>query len=82
MAESGAGPLSDNMGESSYSMRNVVKPKTSSKKVTIRYFYALISFLLKNIWLYLQKKHFTIVKRGPQVIAEDKFGFEVFVLLI
>jgi putative transposase len=35
--------------ESSYRMRNLVKPKTSSKNATIRYFYALISFLLKNI---------------------------------
>lgn len=68
--------------ESSYRMRNVVKPKTSSKNATIRYFYALISFLLKNIWLYIQNKHFTIVKRGPQVIDEDKFRFEVFILLI
>ena len=68
--------------ESSYRMRNVVKPKTSSKNANIRYFYALISFLLKNIWLYLQKKHFTIVKRGPQVIDEDKFRFDMFVLLI
>lgn len=68
--------------ESSYRMRNVVKPKTSSKNATIRYFYALISFLLKNIWLYLQKKHFTIVKRGPQVIDEDKFRFSMFILLI
>lgn len=68
--------------ESSYRMRNLVKPKTSSKNATIRYFYALISFLLKNIWLYLQKKHFTIVKRGPQVIDEDKFRFEMFILLI
>ncbi|AKB28011.1 hypothetical protein MSSIT_1292 [Methanosarcina siciliae T4/M] len=68
--------------ESSYRMRNVVKPKTSSKNAIIRYFYALISFLLKNIWLYLQKKHFTIVKRGPQVIDEDKFRFEMFILLI
>ncbi len=68
--------------ESSYRMRNVVRPKTSSKNATIRYFYALVSFLLKNIWLYLQKKHFTIVKRGPQVIDEDKFRFEVFILLI
>jgi putative transposase len=68
--------------ESSYRMRNVVKPKTSSKNATIRYFFALISFLLKNIWLYLQKKHFTIVKRGPQVIDEDKFRFEIFVLFI
>ncbi|MDI9395284.1 MAG: ISH3 family transposase, partial [Euryarchaeota archaeon] len=31
---------------------------------------------------YLQKKHFTIVKRGPQVIDEDKFRFEMFILLI
>jgi len=68
--------------ESSYRIKNVVKPKTSSKNANIRYFYALISFLLKNIWLYLQKKHFTIVKRGPQVIDEDKFRFDMFVLLI
>ena len=53
-----------------------------TKNANIRYFYALISFLLKNIWLYLQKKHFTIVKRGPQVIDEDKFRFDMFVLLI
>ena len=63
-------------------MRNVVKPKTSSKNAIIRYFYALISFLLKNIWLYLQKTHFTIVKRGPQVIDEEKFRFSRFILLI
>jgi putative transposase len=68
--------------ESSYRMRNVVRPRTSSKNSNIRYFYALISFLLKNVWLYLQKKHFTIVKKGPKVIDEDKFRFEVFVLLI
>ena len=68
--------------ESSYRMRNIVKPKTSSKNANIRYFYALISFLLKNVWLYLQKKHFTIVKKGPKVIDEDKFRFEMFVLLI
>jgi putative transposase len=68
--------------ESSYRMRNIVKPKTSTKNAIIRYFYALIPFLLKNVWLYLQKKHFTIVKRGPQVIDEDKFRFEMFILLI
>ena len=68
--------------ESSYRMRNIVKPKTSTKNAVIRYFYTLVSFLLKNIWLYLQKKHFTIVNRGPQVIDEDKFRFEMFILLI
>jgi IS4 transposase len=68
--------------ESSYRMRNIVKPKTTSKNATIRYFYTLISFLLKNVWLCLQKKHFTINKKGPKVIDEDKFRFEMFVLLI
>jgi len=34
--------------ESSYRMRNIVKPKTSTKNANIRYFYTLISFLLKN----------------------------------
>ena len=68
--------------ESSYRMRNQVKPKTSSKNATIRYFYALISFLLKNIWLCLQRKHFTIVKAGPPTINEDLFRFDVFILLI
>jgi hypothetical protein len=68
--------------ESSYRMRNIVKPKTSTKNAEIRYFYALVSFLLKNIWLYLQKKHFTIVKRGPQVVDEDKFRFDMFIILI
>ena len=68
--------------ESSYRMRNQVKPKTSSKNATIRYFYALISFLLKNIWLCLQRKHFTIVKTGPPTIEEDMFRFDMFILLI
>ena len=68
--------------ESSYRMRNIVKPKTSSKNADLRYFYTLISFLLKNIWLYLQKKHFTIEKRGPHVVDEDKFRFDTFIILI
>ena len=67
--------------ESSYRMRNVVKPGTSSKDAIIRYFYALISFLLKNICVYIQKKHFTIEKRGPKVDG-DKFRFDMLVLLV
>jgi putative transposase len=63
-------------------MRNIVKPKTSTKNAEIRYFYTLVSFLLKNIRLYFQKKQFTIVKRGPQVVDEDKFRFDMFILLI
>lgn len=68
--------------ESSYRMRNVVKPRTSSKNPNIRYFYTLISFLLKNVWTYLQKRHFTIVKRGPQLIDEEKFRFDMFMFFI
>ena len=34
--------------ESSYRTRNIVKPRTSTRNVTIRYFFALISFLLKK----------------------------------
>jgi len=54
--------------ESSYRIRNQVKPNTSTKNVIIRYFYALISFLLKNIWLCLQKNRFTIVQRDLQLL--------------
>ncbi|WP_292468366.1 ISH3 family transposase [Methanolobus sp.] len=68
--------------ESSYRMRNIVKPKTSTRDVTLRYFFALISFLLRNTWLYIQKKHFTIVKQGPQTIDEDKFRFDRFILFV
>ena len=68
--------------ESSYRMRNLVKPKTSSKNATIRYFYALVSFLLKNVWLCLQRGHFMRVKTGPYTIEADLFRFEVFVHLV
>ena len=63
-------------------MRNIVKPRTSTRNVTFRYFFTLISFLLRNAWLYLQKKHFTKVKTGPITIDEDKFRFARFVLFI
>jgi len=40
--------------ESSYQMRNIVKAKTSSRSVVIRYLLTIISFLLKNIWVSIQ----------------------------
>jgi putative transposase len=61
-------------------MRNIVKPRTSTRDVTFRYFFALVSFLIRNTWLYLQKIHFIIVKHGPITIDEDKFRFYRFVL--
>ncbi|WP_292467663.1 ISH3 family transposase [Methanolobus sp.] len=68
--------------ESSYRMRNIVKPKTSTINVTLRYFFALVSFLLRNTWLRIQKKHFTIVKQGPPIIDEDKFRFDRYILFV
>ncbi|ABE51443.1 ISH3-like element ISMbu7 family transposase [Methanococcoides burtonii] len=65
--------------ESSYRMRNVVKPKTSSRDPMLRYFYALISFMLKNAWVSIQRMHFMKVKRGPKTIEEDVFRFDLFV---
>jgi len=63
-------------------MRNIVKPRTSTRNVTFRYFFALISFLLRNAWFYHQKKHFIRVKTGPITIAEDIFRFDRFILFI
>jgi putative transposase len=68
--------------EASYRIRNQVRPRTSSKNATVRYFYALISFLLKNVWLCIQKMHFSIVQPGPMIIKDDLFRFDLFILLI
>jgi putative transposase len=63
-------------------MRNIVKPRTSTRDVTLRYFFTLISFLLRNTWLYLQKRHFSLVKPGPITIDEDTFRFDRFILFV
>lgn len=52
--------------ESSYRMRNQVKHRTSTKNPIIRYLYAIISFLLKNIWIALLWRHFLPVKQGRE----------------
>ncbi len=39
--------------ESSYRMRNQVKPRISTRNPLIRYLYAIVSFLLKNVWVLL-----------------------------
>jgi len=64
--------------ESSYRMRNIVKAKTTSRCVTIRYLLTIISFLLKNIWVSLQWKFFSKVQRGPRTIDDDLFRFDLF----
>ena len=68
--------------ESSYRMRNQVKPKTSSRNPVIRYLFTLISFLLKNIWMVLLWTYFSPVKRGPKTIIRRDFRFNVYSLLV
>ena len=68
--------------ESSYRMRNRSKPKTSSKSVTIRYFYAIVSMLLKNIWLAIAWDYFSPIQTGPKVVDLRTFRFEWFLNLL
>jgi putative transposase len=68
--------------ESSCRMRNIVKAKTSSKSVTFRYFLTIISFLLKNIRVALQREYFSRPQRGPISVNEDRFRFDLFRILI
>jgi putative transposase len=68
--------------ESSYRMRNIVKAKTSSKSVTFRYLLTIISFLLNNVWVALQRVYFSRQQRGPISVNEDRFRFDLFRILI
>jgi putative transposase len=68
--------------ESSYRIRNVVKAKTSSRNVVLRYLLTIISLLLKNIWVALQWIFFSKVQRGPRTIDDDLFRFDLFRLFV
>jgi putative transposase len=68
--------------ESSYRMRNLAKPRTTSKDPVLRYLYAIISFLLKNVWVFLLWTRFSPVKQGPRTVSMRSFRFELFLLLI
>jgi putative transposase len=54
--------------ESSYRMRNIVRPKTSTRNPVIRYFFAIVSFLLKNIWIVLYSRIFAKNKVLPLLL--------------
>jgi len=68
--------------ESSYRIRNIVRAKTSSRNVAIRYLLTIISFLLKNIWVSILWMFFSKVQRGPKTIDEDLFRFDFFRLFV
>ena len=68
--------------ESSYRIRNIVKAKTSSRNVAIRFLLTIISFLLKNVWVSLQWMFFSRVRQGPRSVDEVLFRFDLFRLFV
>jgi len=63
-------------------MRNLVKPHTSTRNPVLRYLFAIIAFLLKNLWMIVLWTRFSPVKQGPRTIKMDEFRFDQFKLLI
>ena len=68
--------------ESSYRMRNKVKPRTSTRNPMIRYLFAIISFLLRNLWMAVLWTRFSPMKPGPRTIEMCAFRFDQFRLMI
>jgi len=68
--------------ESSYRMRNKVKPRTSTRNPVIRYLFAIISFLLRNLWMAVLWTRFSPMKPGPRTIEMCAFRFDQFRLII
>lgn len=68
--------------ESSYRMRNLVKPRTSTRNPVLRYLFAIIAFLLKNLWMTVLWTRFSPVKQGPRTIEMGEFRFDQFKLFI
>jgi len=63
-------------------MRNLVKPRTSTRNPVFRYLFAIIAFLLKNLWMTVLWTRFSPVKQGPRTIKMEEFRFDQFKLLI
>ena len=68
--------------ESSYRMRNIIKPRTSIKNTAVRYYFALVSLLFKNIWVFIRYRSFLQLRRGPRKVDEGKFRFHQFRLMV
>lgn len=68
--------------ESSYRMRNTVRARTTTKNPAFRYLLALVSMLLKNVWVAIRWRYFTMPKQGPRQVVEDAFRFDHYRLII
>ena len=68
--------------ESTYRERNIVRAKTSSKDPVLRYFYFIVSMVLRNVWIVIQWEMFARLQHGPKVVLEDKFRFSHLVAIL
>ena len=64
--------------EYSYRMRNIVRIKTCTKSPVVRYYFFLVSMLLKNVRVASRYRFFPQVRRGPRRVDEDRFRFDQF----
>ena len=82
--------------ESSYRLINQAKIHTSTKNPTLKLLYIGISFILVNVWIYIQWTHISIPRRGSRRkltwtfktmlkqinrITEEKLGFNNRIIL-
>jgi len=68
--------------EATYRIANISMLKTSSRNPAVRYLCMIISFIIQNIWRLLRVKHFVRKQRGPKVIDEDEFRYNLFISLL
>lgn len=68
--------------EAAYRIANISMLKTSSRNPAVRYLCMIISFIIQNIWRLLRVKHFVKKQRGPKVIDEDEFRYDLFISLL
>ena len=76
--------------ESSYKLRNLALPRTSTKNPVLRLLYVGLAFLLVNVWIYVQWMFLSTRRRGGRIprswpfktmlrqlsrILEDLLGF-------
>lgn len=63
-------------------MRNQVKPRTSTRNPVIRYLFAIISFLLRNLWMAVLWTQFSPVKPDSRTFEMRAFRFGQFRMLL
>ena len=73
--------------ESSYRQMNETRGRTSTKNPAVRLLYVGVSFLLRNLWIYLQWSYLAVKTRkgrgrGGRKILEDEFRYRKMIEMI